>query len=225
MTTNTTLAFATKSTRIGRRFLAALTLIYPVVAVAAESGLVFPADGGVLDVRAFGTKPDDDLDDTAAIQQSFDQHPSGNRIIYLPPGRWIITNAEMAGRGPRRPGAEADDPSGRRPIADHSLSARRHAGICRREAQAADLDREQPGPRFRNASARPDHRSGTRQSWSHRPAVQCEQPGHDSQPYVRRRKAQLGTGGRAHRSRTARLAGGDPGTLRQPERRAGCANP
>lgn len=65
-----------------------LTLLWPAVSAAAEGGLVFPADGGVLDVRAFGAKPVDDLDDTAAIQRALDQHPSGNRVIYLPPGWW-----------------------------------------------------------------------------------------------------------------------------------------
>lgn len=39
---------------------------------------------------AFGAVPDDDQDDTAAIQQALDQHPNGNRIIYLPSGKWIV---------------------------------------------------------------------------------------------------------------------------------------
>jgi len=57
---------------------------------AAEPPLTFPADGGVLDVRDFGARPDDAGDDTAAIQAALDQHPNGNWMIHLPPGRWIV---------------------------------------------------------------------------------------------------------------------------------------
>jgi len=52
--------------------------------------LTFPPDGGVLDVREFGAIADDEQDDTAAIQKALDQHPNGNRIIYLPPGKWMV---------------------------------------------------------------------------------------------------------------------------------------
>ena len=89
MTAITTLALATGRVRTVLQVFASLTLLHPTC-VTADSGFAFPADGGVLDVRAFGAKPDDDQDDTAAIQQALDQHPNGNRIIYLPPGRWMV---------------------------------------------------------------------------------------------------------------------------------------
>ncbi len=90
MTAITTLALAPGRVRTVLHVFAALTLLHPASGATADSGLAFPADGGVLDVRAFGAKPDDDQDDTAAIQQALDQHPSGNRIIFLPAGRWLV---------------------------------------------------------------------------------------------------------------------------------------
>lgn len=70
-------------------------------AAAAELPISFPADGGVLDVRAFGAKPDDDVDDTAAIQKALDAHPNGNRITYLPPGKWIVRDTLKWPQGAR----------------------------------------------------------------------------------------------------------------------------
>ncbi|MDF1849689.1 MAG: glycosyl hydrolase family 28-related protein [Verrucomicrobiales bacterium] len=52
--------------------------------------ILFPADGGILNVKDFGAIPDDDKDDTEAIQAALDEFPSGNRIIYLPPGIYIV---------------------------------------------------------------------------------------------------------------------------------------
>lgn len=57
---------------------------------AEVAPIAFPADGGVLDVREFGARPDDDADDTAAIQKALDAFPAGNRIIHVPAGRWIV---------------------------------------------------------------------------------------------------------------------------------------
>lgn len=68
---------------------------------AAEPPITFPADGGVLDVRAFGAKPDDDGDDTAAIQKALDAHFNGNRIIYLPPEKWIVRDTLKWPQGER----------------------------------------------------------------------------------------------------------------------------
>ena len=59
---------------------------------ASEAAIIFPKDGGVLDVREFGAKPDDAADDTAAIQKALDAFPNGNRIIYLPAGTWIVSD-------------------------------------------------------------------------------------------------------------------------------------
>jgi hypothetical protein len=62
-----------------------------VLAQAPAAPITFPADGGVLDVRTFGAVPNDVGDDTAAIQKALDEHPAGNRIVYLPPGTWVVS--------------------------------------------------------------------------------------------------------------------------------------
>ena len=41
----------------------------------AKAGIRFPADGGVLNVVEFGATPNDDQDDTAAIQAALDKDP------------------------------------------------------------------------------------------------------------------------------------------------------
>jgi hypothetical protein len=73
----------------------------------AQSPIAFPADGGVVDVREYGAKPDDDADDTAGIQAALSAYPNGNRIIYLPVGKWIVTEtlrwpAGEGGNGAKR---------------------------------------------------------------------------------------------------------------------------
>lgn len=57
---------------------------------ASTDPIVFPADGGVIDARTFGAVPDDELDDTAAIQAALDAYPNGNRIIYLAAGVFLV---------------------------------------------------------------------------------------------------------------------------------------
>lgn len=52
--------------------------------------IVFPDDGGIVDVRNYGAVADDEGDDTAAIQAALDAFPNGNRIVYLPPGVFIV---------------------------------------------------------------------------------------------------------------------------------------
>lgn len=58
--------------------------------VASDELITFPADSGVLNVTEFGAVPDDGQDDTAAIQAALDRYPNGNRIIYLPPGEYMV---------------------------------------------------------------------------------------------------------------------------------------
>ena len=65
-----------------------------------DEGIRFPADGGVLNVLDFGAKPNDDQDDTAAIQAALDEFPNGNRIIYLPAGEYIVTETLRWADGP-----------------------------------------------------------------------------------------------------------------------------
>lgn len=60
--------------------------------LAAQTPIAFPQVGGVLDVREFGAKADDDVDDAASIQKALDAFPNGNRIVYLPRGTWIVTD-------------------------------------------------------------------------------------------------------------------------------------
>lgn len=68
-------------------------LLFALCAKAQElpQPITFPADGGVLNVADFGAIPDDDADDTEAIQAALDAYPNGNRIVYLPPGTFLIS--------------------------------------------------------------------------------------------------------------------------------------
>ncbi len=52
--------------------------------------LAFPPDGGVVLVTDYGAAPDDETDDTAAIQSALDAHPNGNHIVFLPPGVYLV---------------------------------------------------------------------------------------------------------------------------------------
>lgn len=62
----------------------------PAEAPPHPPAITFPADGGIVDVTAFGAVADDDQDDTKAIQEALDAHPNGSRIVYLPAGTWIV---------------------------------------------------------------------------------------------------------------------------------------
>lgn len=55
--------------------------------------IVFPPDAGIIDVSKapYFATPDDATDDTEAIQTAFNDHPSGNRIIYFPKGTYLIS--------------------------------------------------------------------------------------------------------------------------------------
>lgn len=52
--------------------------------------ITFPSDAGIIDVRAFGAVPDDGEDDTEAIQAALDHPVEGPRLVYLPPGSWMV---------------------------------------------------------------------------------------------------------------------------------------
>ncbi len=66
----------------------------PVIPHWTERNVVFPADAGVINVKAapYNAKGDGVTDDTAAIQMALTQFPSGNKIIYLPAGTYLISN-------------------------------------------------------------------------------------------------------------------------------------
>lgn len=70
-------------------------------APAADAPITFPPDGGIIDVRDFGGVPDDAGDDAAAIQKALDLHPNGNRIIYLAPGKWLVSDTLKWPQGER----------------------------------------------------------------------------------------------------------------------------
>jgi hypothetical protein len=181
----------------------------------------------VLDVRAFGAKPDDDLDDTAAIQQSLDQHPSGNRIIYLPPGRWIVRDTLKWPAGARG-GLEQKRTilQGAGPSLTILYLPDATPGFADEKPKPLIWTGNSPAQRFRNAV-----RDLTIEVGRGNPGAIGLQFNASNQGTIRNltlRAAEafgLALGGRTPSTRTARLAGGDPGTLRQPERRAGCANP
>lgn len=59
-----------------------------------HSSVKFPVDSGVIDVTLapYGAIPDDNKDDTAAIQKALNKAASSNHIIYLPAGTYIVSN-------------------------------------------------------------------------------------------------------------------------------------
>lgn len=74
-------------------FILPLGLIAFSSAIGQDDAVIaplFPSDGGVVDARQFGAIPDDDSDDTAAIQAALDAYPDGNRILQLQAGTYIL---------------------------------------------------------------------------------------------------------------------------------------
>ncbi|NJK28342.1 MAG: hypothetical protein HC925_07565, partial [Coleofasciculaceae cyanobacterium SM2_3_26] len=52
---------------------------------------LFPDDAGVVDVRDYGAVPNDGIDDTAAIQQAFNENAGLNRIFYFANGVYDVS--------------------------------------------------------------------------------------------------------------------------------------
>lgn len=75
------------------RLLPIILAISSVPALSAER-IWFPADSGVVDVTQppYSATPDDGEDDTAAIQQALNDHPTGNHVFYLPNGVYDISD-------------------------------------------------------------------------------------------------------------------------------------
>lgn len=59
-----------------------------------ERNVVFPDDAGIVNVREapYNAKGDGVTDDTAAIQKALTNNISGNKIIYLPAGTYLISD-------------------------------------------------------------------------------------------------------------------------------------
>jgi Domain of unknown function (DUF4347)/Concanavalin A-like lectin/glucanases superfamily/Pectate lyase superfamily protein len=58
----------------------------------STENIVFPIDAGVIDVAAYGAKPNDGIDDTVAIQQAINDHPSNNYTFYFHNGVYDISD-------------------------------------------------------------------------------------------------------------------------------------
>lgn len=58
----------------------------------AVEPLSFPADARVVDiVEKYGATPNDDLDDTAAIATAFEKDRGSGTVLYLRPGRYVLS--------------------------------------------------------------------------------------------------------------------------------------
>lgn len=127
-------------------------LSFAVLTGFSSEPIRFPEDGGIVNVLEFGAVPDDDKDDTAAIQEALDQFPSGNRIVFLPPGEYRITDTL------RWPDGEHSGFSQKRVIlqgAGETLTTLRlpdyQGGFNSNEPKALIWTGRKPAQRFRNA--------------------------------------------------------------------------
>ncbi len=61
---------------------------------AARENIVFPTDAGIVDVTRppYNAVPNDDKDDTQAIQRALADHPNQGAIIYLPNGVYLVSD-------------------------------------------------------------------------------------------------------------------------------------
>lgn len=68
------------------------TVALPLAEVTTEN-IVFPSDAGVINVKdaPYNAKGDGVTDDTAAIEQAFNDYPNKNKIIYLPNGTYLVS--------------------------------------------------------------------------------------------------------------------------------------
>jgi hypothetical protein len=68
--------------------------LHESLSVVPEESIRFPADAGIVDVTKspYNATPNDDKDDTDAIQRALNDHPNANAIIYLPNGVYIVSD-------------------------------------------------------------------------------------------------------------------------------------
>lgn len=128
----------------------ALLLAFSSIA-SAQSAITFPADGGVLDVRAFGATANDATDDTTAIQKALDAHPNGNRIVYLPAGAWVVRDTLRWPKGQGGNGEKRTVLQGAGMTLTKIVLPDATPGFAGDKPKALIWTGERPAQRFRNA--------------------------------------------------------------------------
>lgn len=75
-----------------------LTLATPILSARQ---VIYPTDSGIVDITAapYHAKGDGMTDNTKAIQQALDDHPSSSAIIYVPHGTFLISDTLRWGKG------------------------------------------------------------------------------------------------------------------------------
>lgn len=91
-TINLSLSAPTGGAALGSLVTAVLTIADNDPVIPISEGIVFPEDAGVINVLSYGAIPNDGRDDTAAIQQALNNHPTGNHVFYFPDGVYDISN-------------------------------------------------------------------------------------------------------------------------------------
>lgn len=66
----------------------------PAQVLAGGENIIFPKDMGIVDVTQapYNAKADGVSDDTAVIQKALDDHPNQGAIIYLPNGKYLVSD-------------------------------------------------------------------------------------------------------------------------------------
>ncbi len=60
--------------------------------ILTNQNVVFPSDAGIVNVLDYGAKGDGITDDTKAIQAALNAFLSSNRIVYLPNGKYLVSD-------------------------------------------------------------------------------------------------------------------------------------
>jgi Pectate lyase superfamily protein len=81
--------------------LAILVCVAASAAATRAHALTYPADSGVIDLTLppYSATPNDDTDDTQAINRALEDHANGNRVLFLPPGTYRVSDTLRWGQG------------------------------------------------------------------------------------------------------------------------------